>query len=39
MPHKIVVGIALGYPDAVAPANALRTDREPLEKFVQWVGR
>jgi nitroreductase len=22
MPHKIVVGIALGYPDAVAPANA-----------------
>jgi nitroreductase len=39
MPHKIVVGIALGYPDAAAPANALRTDREPLEKFVQWVGR
>jgi len=36
--HKIVVGIALGYPDAAAPANAFRTDREPLEKFVQWVG-
>jgi nitroreductase len=36
--HKIVVGIALGYPDSGAPANAFRTDREPLEKFVQWMG-
>jgi len=36
--HKIVVGIALGYPDPAAPANAFRTDREPLENFVQWPG-
>jgi len=35
--HKIVVGIALGYPDPDSPANAFRTHREPLEKFVQWV--
>jgi nitroreductase len=35
--HKIAVGIALGYPDPAAPANAFRTDREPLEKFVCWV--
>jgi nitroreductase len=35
--HKIAVGIALGYPDLEAPANAFRTEREPLEKFVQWV--
>ena len=35
--HKIVVGIALGYPDLASPANAFRTEREPLEKFVQWV--
>jgi nitroreductase len=35
--HKIVVGIALGYPDLKAPANAFRTEREPLEKFVKWV--
>jgi nitroreductase len=35
--HKIVVGIALGYPDPEAPANAFRTDREPLEKLVHWV--
>jgi nitroreductase len=35
--HKIAVGIALGYPDPDAPANAFRTDREPLEKFVKWV--
>jgi nitroreductase len=35
--HKIVVGLALGYPDLGAPANAFRTEREPLEKFVQWI--
>ncbi|MBM4296053.1 MAG: nitroreductase [Deltaproteobacteria bacterium] len=35
---KIVVGLALGYPDPAAPANAFRTDREPLDKFVIWVG-
>lgn len=35
--HKIVVGIALGYPDSESPANAFRTHREPLEKFVRWV--
>ena len=35
--HKIAVGLALGYPDLKAPANAFRTEREPLEKFVIWV--
>ncbi len=35
--HKIVVGIALGYPDADAPANAYRPGREPLSKLVQWI--
>ncbi len=35
--HKIVVGIALGYPDAAVPVNAFRTEREPLEKLVQWL--
>jgi nitroreductase len=31
------VGLALGYPDVQAPANAFRTERDPLEKFVQWI--
>jgi nitroreductase len=35
--HKIAVGIALGHPDPAAPANAFRTEREPLEKFVHWI--
>ncbi|MFI5355568.1 MAG: nitroreductase, partial [Desulfobaccales bacterium] len=35
--HKIVVGLALGYPDLDHPANAFRTEREPLDKFVQWI--
>ncbi len=34
---KIVVGLALGYPDPAAPANAFRTDREPVDKFTTWV--
>ncbi len=36
--RQIVVGIALGYPDPQAPANAFRTDREPLDTFVSWIG-
>lgn len=36
--HRIAVGLALGYPDSAAPANAFRTDREPLEKLVRWIG-
>jgi nitroreductase len=35
--HKIVVGLALGYPDLDHPANSFRTEREPLDKFVQWI--
>lgn len=35
--HKIVVGIALGYPEETAPANAFRTDRLDLGEFVTWV--
>jgi len=35
--HKIVVGIALGYPEAAAPANAFRTTRLELDQFVTWV--
>ena len=35
--RRIVMGIALGYPDPAAPANAYRTAREPLESWVTWV--
>lgn len=31
------MAIALGYPDPDSRANAFRTHREPLEKFVRWV--
>ena len=30
---RIVVGIAIGYPDWNHPLNSLRTDREPVEKL------
>lgn len=34
---KILVGIALGYPDPKAPANRYKSRREPLEKWVTWI--
>lgn len=32
--EKVVCGIALGYEDTAEPANALKTEREPLDRFV-----
>jgi len=34
----IVCGMALGYEDAEAPANALRTERVPAEQFCEFRG-
>lgn len=34
--QAIICGIAVGYPDSVAPANRHRSEREPLESFVTW---
>lgn len=35
--QKIVVGIALGYPDLKARINEYRSSREPAENLVRWV--
>ncbi|MBW1918423.1 MAG: nitroreductase [Deltaproteobacteria bacterium] len=35
--QKIVVGIALGYPDDKARINEFHTSREPVENLVRWV--
>ncbi|MEW6265338.1 MAG: nitroreductase [Thermodesulfobacteriota bacterium] len=35
---KVVIGLALGHPDPDAPVNQLRSQREPIEKTVRWVG-
>jgi len=35
---RIVISIAIGYPDWDFPANALKTEREPVEGFVTWCG-
>jgi len=35
---RIVVGIALGYPDMSNPVTTYRSDREPLEALVAWHG-
>lgn len=35
---RIVVGLALGYPDFSSPAMKFRSDREPLETLVTWHG-
>ena len=33
---RIVIGIAIGYPDWNNPVNDLRTDREPIENLINW---
>lgn len=35
---RIVVGIALGYPDPDAKINAYQSDRVGLEEFTRWFG-
>ena len=34
--ERLVAGIALGYADATAPENTLRTERAPLSEFVTF---
>jgi len=35
---RIVISIAIGYPDRDFPANKLETEREPVENIVTWCG-
>jgi len=35
---RIVISIAIGYPDWDFPANKLESRREPLENVVTWCG-
>ena len=35
---KLVLGIAIGYPDLEAPANKFRSSRTPAEKVTKWFG-
>jgi nitroreductase len=35
---RILIGLAIGYPDGDAPINQFRSEREPVETFVKWVG-
>jgi len=34
---KMVIGIALGYPDWESPINRFKSFREDLEKMVRWI--
>jgi len=33
---KLILAIAIGYPDPVEPVNQLHTPREPLDKMTSW---
>ena len=35
---RIIISIAIGYPDPDFPANRVRTEREPAENITTWVG-
>lgn len=34
---RILIGLAVGYPDGDAPINQFRSEREPVETFLRWV--
>ncbi len=34
---RILIGLAVGYPDADAPINQFRSERVPIENVVRWV--
>jgi len=34
---RIIIGMAIGYPDWDAPVNDFRSEREPLEAIVRWL--
>jgi nitroreductase len=34
---RVIIGIALGYPDPKSPINRFKSFRDDLEKFVKWV--
>jgi nitroreductase len=34
---RLVLGLAIGYPDRNAPANQLRTERSPLKESCRWL--
>lgn len=35
---RLIIAIALGYPDPDFPANHIRSEREPAESLTTWVG-
>ena len=35
---KIIIGIAIGYPDLEFPANAVESGRENIDDITSWVG-
>lgn len=34
---RLIIAIALGYPDPEFPANQIRSEREPVENLTTWV--
>jgi nitroreductase len=34
---RVIIGIALGYPDPKSPINRFKSFRDDLDKFVKWV--
>jgi len=35
---RLVISVAVGYPDDKAPINEFRSDRATIEEFVRWIG-
>ena len=35
---RIVIAVAIGYPDWDLPANRVESEREPIENITTWCG-
>jgi len=35
---RIIISIAIGYPDPIFPANQILTNRDPAESHTRWIG-
>ena len=36
--HQILIGLAIGYPEGEAPINEFRSERQPVENMIRWIG-
>lgn len=36
--HQILIGLAIGYPESEARINEFRSERQPMDNAIRWIG-